>query len=403
MGFGTVRGKGKALKSFFLKPLQNLEVRLFFIPIVLFLGGIGCLSLVPSLPLLVVLGIMSIFVALVSFLHGWGYGISVIGAISLGLVLCSNFSVPTFWGGLLTLTFIVSYGILLLGISLVEGLIEEKTASLTKLATLRDELQESYNRQVQERKEGERFFEGRILALEEELSVCRKHLEEISRKYEHTDRDLQILISQRDDWLKDYSILHQEYVRVATGGEEGAFFPWTVFEGNLEKEACDPQFLLEVENKIAHLEKTCEEETCGKRYAEECLEKALADLLEAIRHREVLERENIRKDSEIESLKQEIVTEKLLSHSANHERAVYKGKYLQLREQFKAKDACLRKARQERFLAQEQLLTLKREEEASNPSAIDNLFIIQDLLSQIEALEEEIICLEGLVLHNQNP
>ena len=79
--------------------------------------------------------------------------------------------------------------------------------------------------------------------------------------------------------------------------------------------------------------------------------------------------------------------------------------YLQLREQFKVKDAFLKKARRECFLAQEQLLVLKREEEekASDLSTMDSFAIIQNLLLQIEALEEEIICLEELVLHNQNP
>ena len=67
MGFGTVGGKGKAWMSFFLRPLQNLEVGLFAIPIVLLLGEICCLSLISSVPLALILGVIGIFVALVSF------------------------------------------------------------------------------------------------------------------------------------------------------------------------------------------------------------------------------------------------------------------------------------------------------------------------------------------------
>lgn len=103
-------------------------------------------------------------------------------------------------------------------------------------------------------------------------------------------------------------------------------------------------------------------------------------------------------------MKQEIAAEKLLSSSVSDDRAAYKGKYLQLREQFTVKDSFLKKARRERFLAQEQLLVLKRakEEEASNLSTTDSFSIIQNLLLQIEALEEEVTYLEELVLHNQN-
>lgn len=404
MGFGTVRGKGKAVKSFFLRPLQNLEVELFSLPIVLLLGEIGCVSSISSVSLVAVLSIVGVFVALVSFFRSWGYGLSVVGAIFFGLALCNNFPVSVFWGGLLTVSFIISYGILLLSVSLVEGHIKEKAVSLSELTASHNSLQDSYNREVQERKEKEFLAQSKITALEQELSVSHEQLQEVSRKYTHASEDLQILIDQRDSWLKDYMTLHQEYVRVVAGDEENVIFPWKVFQGNSEKDSGYQQRVQDAEHKIAHLEKLCEEENSGKRYAEECLDKALADLLESTRLREILEKEIFQKDEEIASLKQEIAAEKLLSSSVSDDRAAYKGKYLQLREQFTVKDSFLKKARRERFLAQEQLLVLKRakEEEASNLSTTDSFSIIQNLLLQIEALEEEVTYLEELVLHNQN-
>jgi Chromosome segregation ATPases len=403
MGFGTVRGKGKALKSLFLRPLQSLEVGLLSLPIVLLLGEVGCLSLISSVPLVVVLGVIGVSVALVSFFRNWGYGIAILGAIFLGISLYNHSSISIFWGSLLVFSFVVSLGVFLLSVSLVEGLIREKTASLKKVSICRDELQESYNREVQERKDGELFFQGQVAALERELSVCSDQLQEVSRKYTHAHEDLQVLIDQRDGWLNDYMTLHQEYVRAISGYEEQTLFPWRVFQGHSQESVDDSQ-QIQVCEKLADLEKLCEEESGSKRYAEERLEKVLSDLLEATHHRESLEKEVVEKDKEIEALKQEISMEKLQNSSAHHERAVYKGKYLQLREQFQVKDAFLKKARRERFLAQEQLLALKREEEeeASDPSTMDSFFIIQNLLLQIEALEEEINYLEELVFHNQN-
>lgn len=98
MGFGTVGGKGKAWMSFFLRPLQNLEVGLFAIPIVLLLGEIRCLSLISSVPLTLILGVIGIFVALVSFFRSWGYGIAVIGAVFLGLTFYHHFPISIFLG-----------------------------------------------------------------------------------------------------------------------------------------------------------------------------------------------------------------------------------------------------------------------------------------------------------------
>lgn len=198
MGFGTVRGKGKAVKSFFLRPLQNLEVGLFSLPIVLLLGEIGCVSSISSVSLVAVLSIVGVFVALVSFFRSWGYGLSVVGAIFFGLALCNNFPVSVFWGGLLTVSFIISYGILLLSVSLVEGHIKEKAVSLSELTASHNSLQDSYNREVQERKEKELLAQSKITALEQELSVSHEQLQEVSRKYTHTSEDLQILIDQRE-------------------------------------------------------------------------------------------------------------------------------------------------------------------------------------------------------------
>lgn len=404
MGFGTVGGKGKAWMSFFLRPLQNLEVGLFAIPIVLLLGEIRCLSLISSVPLTLILGVIGIFVALVSFFRSWGYGIAVIGAVFLGLTFYHHFPISIFWGGMLTVTFVLSLGVLLLSIFFVEGLIEEKTISLTNMTAFLDKLQESYNHEVQERKDGELLYQGRVAALEKELSVCSERLQEVSKKYSHANEDLQVLIDQRDSWVKDYMTLHQEYIRVVAGDGENSLFPWKVFQGYSQEEVEHLRQSRDAE-RVAHLEKMCEKEHSEKRFAEERLEKALADLLEATRCKEGLEQKLLQKEEEIEALKQELAIERVQGSSADHERASYKGMYLQLREQFKVKDAFLKKARRECFLAQEQLLVLKREEEekASDLSTMDSFAIIQNLLLQIEALEEEIICLEELVLHNQNP
>ncbi|QYC79401.1 hypothetical protein, partial [Chlamydia suis] len=298
MGFGTVGGKGKAWMSFFLRPLQNLEVGLFAIPIVLLLGEIRCLSLISSVPLALILGVIGIFVALVSFFRSWGYGIAVIGAVFLGLTFYNHFPISIFWGGMLTVTFVLSLGVLLLSIFFVEGLIEEKTISLTNMTAFLDELQESYNHEVQERKDGELLYQGRVAALEKELSVCSERLQEVSKKYSHTNEDLQVLIDQRDSWVKDYMTLHQEYIRVVAGDGENSLFPWKVFQGYSQEEVEHLRQSRDAE-RVAYLEKICEKEHSEKYFAEERLEKALADLLEATRCKEGLEQKLLQKEEEI--------------------------------------------------------------------------------------------------------
>lgn len=223
--------------------------------------------------------------------------------------------------------------------------------------------------------------------------------------------DFQILADQKNSWLEDYALLHNEYVRLVAGDETTSVFSWVSrkdMSSTIQKQGEATHswihILQEKDAKLASLEGDLQKERSLRENLEnECLSlhsrvqenKDLQLRFDALQS--LLEK----KDGELEKL-QEKLHEYLSSEKAllDAQDKSYKTKYLQLKEQFSAKAEALVEARKELFLVRENYLTLQRQEENSL-SFIDmsDIEIIEKLLEYVENLEEEITSLEELVSH----
>ncbi|EPJ31153.1 putative myosin heavy chain [Chlamydia psittaci 06-1683] len=236
-------------------------------------------------------------------------------------------------------------------------------------------------------------------------------LHDSCKKQEHMALDLQILADQKNSWLEDYAVLHNEYVRLVAGDETTSVFSWvsgkdTVSHRENEGTELWLRALQEKDEKMTSLENQLIEEKLLRKSLEDQCDSFQAYVQEVEQLRLKLEElQNLlnQKDEEIIKLhacikEQETATK---ISADDHEIKSYKDKYIQLRGQFAEKTKILTEVRKELFLVREKYLTLqKQEENVSTFTDMRDIEIIQNLLEHIESLEEEIISLEELVSHN---
>lgn len=264
------------------------------------------------------------------------------------MCLCSG-RVPFAWGLGLAITFMISLGIFALWIVLLKEKRLKDQNLRENLESQCIQLKESYDKEVKEREVSCSFWEQRVQLLSNELENCRSQLQESSRSQERLALDLQILSEQKSTWLEGYTELYNEYIRLVT-------MPNTVMEESFEKDA-------------------------QWREEHRMMQMRMQELQETV----------VTKDAEIAQLRVQVGE------------PAYKSKYLQLRKQFADKDAALSQARKELFQTQEKLLTAQREAHAAAMIMdLEEVELVHNLLVQIEALEEEISCLEVLVSHIQS-
>lgn len=379
-------------------------------PIGLLFGGLACASLV-DLTLVCFLTLFSVFVLAASIcgrLWGWG----VISCIFI-FVYYEYFSIDSsaLWSLGLVSSFVLSWGICTLGISLISEERTKKKHQYDRLSEEYAEVQASYDQAVRDKAIACEFLEKRTQSLESDLEKYRALLQESCKKQENMALDFQILADQKNSWLEDYALLHNEYVRLVAGDETTSVFSWVSrkdMSSTIQKQGEATHswihILQEKDAKLASLEGDLQKERSLRENLEnECLSlhsrvqenKDLQLRFDALQS--LLEK----KDGELEKL-QEKLHEYLSSEKAllDAQDKSYKTKYLQLKEQFSAKAEALVEARKELFLVRENYLTLQRQEENSL-SFIDmsDIEIIEKLLEYVENLEEEITSLEELVSH----
>ncbi|WP_348664136.1 hypothetical protein [Chlamydia vaughanii] len=378
---------------------------------VLILGGLGCASiadatLVPSLICFSAL----VLVASVYF-RFWGYGVA--SCLFLSVYYCKHIATCSslLWGLGLAGTFLLSWGIFAFSISLID---EENDAQQQKYDRLSEEyagVQVSYDKAVHDKSMACEFLEQRAQSLELELQECRALLQDSCKKQENMALDLQILADQKNSWLEDYAVLHNEYVRLVAGDEATSVVSWVsgkeTFSGERKQE--DTQLwiraLQEKDAKLASLEnELVEEKLLRKSLENECqnLSSHVQEISELRLRLGELQVVLDQKDEELVQLRDFVKNQEAVKAvSIDAESKSYKDKYLQLQEQFGEKSEALLEARRELFLVREEYLALqKQEENSSNFSDMKDIEMIQDLLEHIENLEEEITSLEELVSHN---
>lgn len=381
----------------------------FLLSLGLLFGGLTCASLIDS-ALVCFLMLFSVLALVASvFSQFWGYGIT---SCIFCLVYCYKYfpiHSSALWSLGLACSFILSWGIFVLGVSLIAKGHEERQKEYDRLSEECDEVRISYDKAVHDKAIACEFLEKRAQSLESDLEKCRALLQESCKKQENMALDFQILSDQKNSWLEDYALLHNEYVRLVAGDETTSVFSWVSRkETPLDRQQQGDlshtwtRILQEKETKLTSLEDALEKE----RVLRESLENECLNLYTRIREAEDLQ---VRfdglqdllgqKDIELKQLREK------LQHYANSETASldsqdksYKTKYLQLREQFGEKSEALAEARKELFLVRENYLALQKQEEDSlSFIEMHDITIIERLLEHIESLEEEITFLEELV------
>ncbi|WP_148174344.1 hypothetical protein [Chlamydia felis] len=378
----------------------------------LIFGGLGCASVVniTLLPLIMCFSALSLVASV--YFHFWGYG--VVSCLFLSVYYYKHISTCSslFWALGLSTALLLSWGIFAFGISLIDEENDQQQQKYDQLSNEYADLQVSYGKSVQDKAMACEFLENRAHALESELNECRALLQDSCKKQEHMALDLQILADQKNSWLEDYAILHNEYVRLVAGDETTSVFSWVSGKettSSSDRKHGDSELWLrtlqEKDEQVTSLE--------NELIEEQLLRKSLEDMCNSLQSR-VQEVEELRlrleefqdllykKDKELAQLHSLISElEAGVKTTVDKESKLYKDKYLQLKEQFAEKTEALAAVRKELFLVREEYLALqKQEENSSNFADMKDIEIIQNLLVHIECLEDEVTSLEELVSHN---
>ncbi|AHK63387.1 Putative myosin heavy chain [Chlamydia avium 10DC88] len=383
----------------------------FLSSIVLLFGGLACASLI-DLALVCFLMLFSTL-ALIASLCGRFLGYGIISCLFFPIYYYNYFSIcpSVLWSLGLACSFVLSWGIFSLGISLVIDERMDRQQQYDRLSEEHAGIRSSYDKAVHDKAVACEFLEKRAQSLESDLEKCRALLQESCKKQEHMALDFQILSDQKNSWLEDYALLHNEYVRLVAGDETTSVFSWVSkkemsvdFQQQGEVAQTWTRILQEKDMKLTSLEESLEKErSLRESFERECLSlhSRVQEVVDLELRLDKLQSQLRQKDIELEQLQERIhgyVTSEKVSFDSQDKS--YKMKYLQLREQFSAKAEALLAARKELFLVRENYLTLQKQEEDSL-SFIDmnDIRIIERLLEYIENLEEEITSLEELVSH----
>ncbi len=383
----------------------------FLSSMILIFSGLGCAYIVDATVFLLTMFFSALALVASVYLRFWGYGIVSCLFLSVYYYKYINVSSSLLWTLGLFLAFLLSWGIFVFGISFVDEENNEQQQKYNQLANEYSEIQISYDKAVHDKSIACEFLEKRAHALESELKECRALLQDSCKKQEHMALDLQILADQKNSWLEDYAVLHNEYVRLVAGDETTSVFSWVSGKDTVSnREDGETELWLralrEKDEKMTSLENELIEEKLLRKSLEDRCEsfKAYVQEVEQLRLR-LEEVQNLlnQKDEEIIKLHAFIKEQEtaIKTPSDNHEIKSYKDKYIQLRGQFAEKTEVLAEVRKELFLVREKYLALqKQEENVSVFTDMRDIEIIQNLLEHIESLEEEIISLEELVSHN---
>lgn len=281
----------------------------------------------------------------------------------------------------------------------------EKTLQLEVLTRELDEKLGTYQQQLQEKAEENTLLISRSQSLEKELQECKELLKEAYKKQEHLSIDLQVLSDQKNSWLEEYAVLHNEYVHRVVG-DENIVFPWMGEQEILGRDQESKVQILQDKGLMLLQEELAKEKQQHKLYAERCQELSVSlQQVESLQGR-VLELQKLLEQKEKElgqlrlAMQETEATKSVVSEVVTFpEERRYECMYKQLREQFSEKDKTLSAARKELFAVKEQYLTLRREQQLAVDS-FEDIVLVHQLLFQIELLEEEVIYLEELVSHS---
>ncbi|AAP05494.1 conserved hypothetical protein [Chlamydia caviae GPIC] len=384
----------------------------FLSSIVLIFCGLGCASIVDATLLLLTMCFSALALVASVYFRFWGYG--VVSCLFLSVYYYKYIATYSslLWALGLSTAFLLSWGIFVFGISLIDEENDEQKQKYDQLSNEYTEIQVAYDKVVHDKAMACEFLEKRAQALESELQEYRALLQASCKKQEHMALDLQILADQKNSWLEDYAVLHNEYVRLVAGDETTSVFSWVsgkeTFSSNESKDAeLWLRTLREKDEKVSSLEnKLIEEKLLRTTLEEECHSlKSHVQEVDQLRVR-LEECQNFlhQKDEEIAQLNALVNEQKAIvieTPAIDVELKSYKDKYLQLREQFAEKTETLAEVRKELFLVREEYLALQKQEEITSSFAdMKDIEMIQNLLAHIEGLEEEITSLEELVSHN---
>ncbi|SYX09218.1 ATPase involved in DNA repair [Chlamydia poikilotherma] len=384
----------------------------FLSSIVLIFGGLGCASIVDTTLLLLIMCFSILALVASIYFRFWGYG--VVSCLFLFVYYYKHIGTCSslLWALGLSTAFLLSWGIFVLGITLIDEENQEQKQKYDQLSNQYAEIQVSYDKAVHDKAMACEFLEKRAHALESELQESRTLLQDSCKKQEHMALDLQILADQKNSWLEDYAILHNEYVRLVAGDETTSVFSWVSgketfsnSEGRSEDAELWLRALHEKDEKMASLENELIEEKLSRKSLENECHSLKSDIEEIDQLRSRLEEfQNLlsQKDKELTQLHALVNQQKaLVKTPVADEFKSYKDKYLQLKMQFAEKTEALAEVRKELFLVREDYLALQKQEEmTSNFVDMKDIEMIQNLLAHIECLEEEITSLEGLISHN---
>ncbi|WP_375793993.1 hypothetical protein O1W69_02875 [Chlamydia sp. 12-01] len=379
---------------------------------VLIFGGLGCASIMGTSLLLLTICFSALALVASVYFRFWGYGVVSCAFLSVyyykHIATCSSL----LWALGLSTAFLLSWGIFVFGISLIDEENDEQKQRYDQLSNEYTEIQVSYDKAVLDKAMACEFLEKRAHTLESELQECRALLQDSCKKQEHMALDLQILADQKNSWLEDYAVLHNEYVRLVAGDETTSVFSWVSgketfprSEGRNENAELWLRTLQEKDEKMTSLENELVEEKLLRKSLEDECHNLKSHIQEVDQLRLRLEEfQNLlnQKDEELIQL-HNLVSERevLIKTPVTDEFKSYKDKYLQLKEQFAEKTEALAEVRKELFLVREEYLALQKQEEVtSNFADMKDIEMIQNLLAHVECLEEEIIFLEELVSHN---
>ncbi|WP_174222246.1 hypothetical protein [Chlamydia poikilotherma] len=379
---------------------------------VLIFGGLGCASIVDTTLLLLIMCFSILALVASIYFRFWGYG--VVSCLFLFVYYYKHIGTCSslLWALGLSTAFLLSWGIFVLGITLIDEENQEQKQKYDQLSNQYAEIQVSYDKAVHDKAMACEFLEKRAHALESELQESRTLLQDSCKKQEHMALDLQILADQKNSWLEDYAILHNEYVRLVAGDETTSVFSWVSgketfsnSEGRSEDAELWLRALHEKDEKMASLENELIEEKLSRKSLENECHSLKSDIEEIDQLRSRLEEfQNLlsQKDKELTQLHALVNQQKaLVKTPVADEFKSYKDKYLQLKMQFAEKTEALAEVRKELFLVREDYLALQKQEEmTSNFVDMKDIEMIQNLLAHIECLEEEITSLEGLISHN---
>lgn len=331
----------------------------------------------------------------------WGCGVITCIFFPIYSYVCIQYSSPIVLSYGVLLSFLLSFTMFILSVSIVREAYREQEDKYAHLSEEYTKIQLSYDQLALDKSRSCESLEKHIQLLQCELDACRAFLQQVRKEQENTALDLQILSDQKNSWLEDYALLHNKYLHLVSGDETTSVFSWvSQQEGPLHSSQDESQVLLlalrEKEEEVTALGKKLEEERLLRQGLESesfdvrlCkqeigdLENRLAECQHALGERE-----------------RELLQLKSSKHAEGDEYKAYKNKYLQLREQFNEKSEMIVQVRKELFSVNEHYLTLQREREHALDDDMSHVHMIHKLLLRIEGLEEEIVTLEELISHS---